>query len=135
MRKEPVVFVVDSDPRMCESVVASAWRRNVVVRCFRSAEEFLDGYDHAQPGCLVVGMQLADISGPELQQRLCREGVSLPVIVVGNRDEHGVANAVQSMQDGAIDFLTTPFSDYAIWSSIQKAFNLDREHDQPELSK
>ena len=135
MRQEPVVFVVDSDPEMCDSVIASAWQRNVAVRCFRSAEEFLDSFDHVQSGCLVVGMHLADDGSPELQQRLRREGIGLPVIVVGNRHEHGVANAVEAMRDGAIDFLTSPFSDYTIWNSIQKAINLNRKHNQLELSK
>jgi FixJ family two-component response regulator len=134
MRKEPVVFVVDDDSRMCDSVIASAWQRNVPVQCFCSAEEFLDNFDHAQSGCLVVGVQLADVGGSKLQQRLRREGIGLPVIVVGNRDEHGVADAVEAMRDGAIDFLTAPFSDYAIWNSIQKALGPYRGRDHTGLS-
>ena len=48
MKSELVVFVVDADPGVCDSVIASLWKKHVTVHCFSSAEQFLDGLDPAQ---------------------------------------------------------------------------------------
>ena len=135
MESEPVVFVVDDDPRVCESVVASLWQRHVTVRCFSSAERFLDGFDRTRAGCLLVDIEADDLSSSELRERLDCEDVDLPMIVVGKSDEHGVANAVRAMRGGAVDFLTKPLTDRGIWRSIRKALKQRGRQEQPRLSK
>jgi FixJ family two-component response regulator len=135
MKSELVVFVVDADPGVCDSVIASLWQRQVTVHCFSSAEQFLDGFDPDQAGCLLVGMDQEELGGSQLQEHLGSEGVNLPMIVMGKNDEHGVTNAVRAMRGGAVDFLTKPLSDYGVWNSVKKAITRGRQDNQARLSK
>jgi len=90
-----------------------------------SAQEFLDTFDPAQPGCLVLDIRMPGMSGMELQQQLNRRGAILPVLFITGHGD--VPLAVEAMQQGAFDFLQKPFGDQDLIDRVHKALERDRE--------
>jgi FixJ family two-component response regulator len=119
MTGAPVVFVVDVDISVRESlqrlIQSAGWRP----RTFASAQEFLD-HSHTQaPGCVVLDVSLPDLNGLELQQRIASDRNDLPIIFLTG---HGnIPMSVQAMKRGAIEFLTKPFEAEALLSAIRQA--------------
>ena len=125
MKKNPVVMVVDDD-----SGVRNAMRsllKSVGLECalYASAQEFLAGYQQAQPGCLVLDIRMPGMSGLELQQQLNLRGAVIPVIFMTGHGD--IPMAVDAMQHGAFDFLQKPFRDQDLLDRIQKAIVKDAE--------
>lgn len=115
----PIVFVVDSDPSVRESlellVCAAGWRAET----FASAKEFLARPRSAVPSCLILDVTLPDLNGLELQERIASERNDMPIIfLTGNAD---IAMTVRAMKRGALDFLTKPFDAEALLIGIQQA--------------
>ena len=103
----PIVFVVDSDASVRESleqlVNAAGWRAET----FASAQEFLARPRSFVPSCLILDVTLPDLSGLELQERIATERADMPIIfLTGIAD---VAMTVRAMKRGALEFLTKPF--------------------------
>lgn len=102
----PIVFVVDDDISVRESL-------ELLIRCegwepatFASAQEFLDCPRSPVPSCLILDISLPGLNGLDLQKRVAAERADLPIIfITGLRD---VAVAVQAMKAGAVEFLTKP---------------------------
>jgi len=77
------------------------------------------------PGCLLLEARIPDMSGPELLERLVRDGIRLPTILIS---AHGdVPMVVRAMKAGALNFLERPCRDYELWESLQEAIRSDRE--------
>jgi FixJ family two-component response regulator len=115
----PIVFVVDSDPTVRESlellVCAAGWRAET----FASAKEFLARPRSVVPSCLILDVTLPDLNGLELQERIASELSDMPIIfLTGNAD---IAMTVRAMKRGALDFLTKPFDAEALLIGIQQA--------------
>lgn len=122
-KDNPVVFVVDDDEAICESLRLLIADIGLEVRTFTSARQFLEEYDPSHPGCLVLDVRMSGISGLELQARLNEMGVHIPTIIItGHAD---VPMAVEAMKAGATDFIEKPFRDQVLLDSIQKAVDLD----------
>src|SRR5690606_26223104 len=90
---------------------------------FARPREFLEKYDPAQHGCLVLDVRMPEMSGLEVQQHLNRSGSMLPVILVTGHGD--IPMAVQAMKDGAFDFLQKPFRDQDLLDRINAALKLD----------
>jgi FixJ family two-component response regulator len=125
----PVVFVVDDDVSVRESLDLllrhSGWR----VVTFGSAREFLAHPRPPAPGCLVLDVSLPDLDGLELQQRLASDQALPIVFITGHGD---IPMTVRAMKAGAIEFLTKPFGDEALLGAVRGALErsraaLDRE--------
>src|SRR3712207_9438688 len=108
----PVVFVVDDDVSVRESLELligfAGWRAET----FPAARDFLDFLDRPRaraPGCLVLDVGLPDLNGLELQQRLAGHQTHLPIIFITGYGD--VPMTVKAMKAGATEFLTKPFSD------------------------
>ena len=115
----PIVFVVDSDSSVRESlellVRAAGWRAET----FASAQEFLARPRSFVPSCLILDVTLPDLNGLELQERIASERTDMPIIfLTGNAD---IAMTVRAMKRGALDFLTKPFDAEALLIGIQHA--------------
>jgi FixJ family two-component response regulator len=115
----PIVFVVDSDPSVRESlellVRAAGWRAET----FASAKEFLARPRSVVPSCLILDVTLPDLNGLELQERIVSERTDIPIIfLTGNAD---IATTVRAMKRGALEFLTKPFDAEALLTGIQQA--------------
>ena len=117
---KPVVFVVDDDQGVRESVKVLLRSIGVDAETYASGDEFLEMYDPERPGCIVLDVRMPEMSGLELQERLISKGCTLPIIFV---TAHGdVPMAVEAVKAGALDFVQKPFRDQELIDKIQEAF-------------
>lgn len=117
MSSEPTVFVVDDDSEIRETLKWLVESVGLKIETFASAQDFLNAYDPARPGCLVTDVRMPGMSGIELQAKLRAEEVTLPIIVVSGYAD--VPTAVRSMKGGAIDFVEKPFNEQMLLERIQ----------------
>ena len=116
---ERVVYVVDDDEAMRDSLrwlIESAGYR---VCAHASAERFLAAYRPDQASCLVLDVRMPGLSGLELQQELNRRGSPLPIIFVTGHGD--VPMAVNALKNGAFHFLEKPFKDAELLRLIEQA--------------
>ena len=120
----PVVYVVDDDISVRESL-------ELLIRCegwqpqlFASAQEFLAHPRALVPCCLVLDVSLPGLNGLELQQCVATERAHMPIIFITGHGD--VPMTVQAMKAGAVEFLTKPFSDEALLTAIRQALERSR---------
>lgn len=122
---QPIVYVVDDDHAMVESLTWIIESVGLKVKTYTRANEFLEDYNTEQHGCLLLDVRMPGMSGPELQTRLNMQSSStLPIIFISGHGD--VPLAVRVMKAGAVDFLTKPFNDQVLLESINKALRLDK---------
>ncbi len=118
------VFIVDDDPAICESLCNLIESAGLDSRQFASAEEFLKIATPELAGCLVLDVRLPGISGMELQNKLLKSELQIPLIIM---TAHGDIPMVRNaMKAGAVEFLTKPFQDEELLAAIEQAFAVDR---------
>ncbi|MCF8177281.1 MAG: sigma-70 family RNA polymerase sigma factor [Sulfuritalea sp.] len=122
---EPTVFIVDDDLAVARSVRWLIESIRLQVETFPSAQAFIDGYNAAKPGCLVLDVRMPGMSGLELQERLTAQRVRIPIIFITGHGD--VQMAVKAVQAGAFDFVEKPFNDQDLLDRIQKAIAVDAE--------
>ena len=115
----PMTYVVDAEARARASVCALLTAHGREAQGFDSAEAFLEGYRVRRPGCLLVNPVLPDRSGIGLLGELRARGDSLPVILMTNDEDIGLA--VAAMRAGACDFITKPVGRDDLLASIDRA--------------
>jgi FixJ family two-component response regulator len=120
----PVVFVVDDDPAMRDSLRWLIESTGLQVETFADARTFLARIRPELPGCLVLDVRMPDMSGLDLQSELARRGIGLPTIVVTGHAE--VPMAVRAVKAGAIDFIEKPFSDQLLLDRVRQGIEMDR---------
>lgn len=130
--KSPIVFVVDDDDAVRNSLRLLLKSVGLAAQPYGSAQEFLEHYVPDQPGCLVLDVRMPGMSGLELQQQLNLRGAVIPVIFITGHGD--VPMAVEAMQHGAFDFLQKPFRDQDLIDRIQRALEKDRGY-RVELKK
>jgi len=114
-----VVFVVDDDISVRESVDLLIRWAGLDVELFANAEEFLSRRNIDAPSCLILDVDLPGLSGLELQRRLTESGQDLPTIFITGHGD--IPMTVQAMKAGAIEFLTKPFVDDDLLSAVEHA--------------
>lgn len=120
----PVVFVVDDDISVRESLELLIRCEGLQPEIFASAQEFLNCPPALVPSCLVLDVSLPGLNGLELQKRVAVERSDMPIIFITG---HGnVPISVQAMKAGAVEFLTKPFRDDALLSAIRHALERSR---------
>jgi len=125
MNLESIVYVVDDDQAMVESLSWMIESVGLKVKTFIRAQDFLDVYKPEQPGCLLLDVRMPGMSGPELQTKLNEiTSTVLPIIFISGHGD--VPLAVRVMKAGATDFLTKPFNDQILLESINKALRQDK---------
>jgi two-component system response regulator FixJ len=124
MGHDPVVFVVDDDPAMRDSLKLLLESSGYSTQTYESAVAFLASDAHGRPGCVVADVRMPEMDGLELQEELRAKRSALPVILMtGHAD---VPIAVRAMKAGAIDFLEKPFEDTALLDSVRRALERAR---------
>ena len=125
----PIVFVVDDDISVRESLES-------LIRCagwqpetFACAEEFIAHPRPFVPSCLVLDVSLPDLNGLDLQKRVAADRSDMPIIFITGYGD--VPMTVQAMKAGAVEFLTKPFGDDVLLSAIRNAI----ERSQTALSR
>lgn len=122
--QEPTVFIVDDDEAVARGLRWLIETVQLPVQTYASAREFLDAYDPAHPGCVLLDVRMPGMSGLELQQRLAaRGGYHLPLIFVTGHGD--VQMAVRTVQAGAFDFIEKPFNDQDLLERVQRAIAHD----------
>lgn len=120
----PVVYVIDDDASVRESLESmidcAGWR----AATFASAQEFLSQPPGLPPYCLVLDSVLPDISGLELQRRVSRRQTDLPIIFMSAYGD--VTTTASAMKGGAVEFLTKPFPDETLLDAIRSAIEQSR---------
>ena len=129
---QEVVYIVDHDPSMRESLanlLAALGRYSVA---FSSAEDYLEADRTDSTACLILDLQLPDMNGLDLQHRLAKE-YGPPVIFLSSYAD--VRSIVRAMKAGAVEFLTKPVSQTLLEAAIDSALALDhkRRHQRREL--
>jgi FixJ family two-component response regulator len=119
-----MVFIVDDDPRVRESLSMLLSTFDMPTVTFGSAAEYLAYPRPDVPACLVLDVELPDISGLELQSRITRGDPPHIVFVTGHAD---VPSSVRAMKGGAVDFLTKPLKEADLMRAIEAALAQNRE--------
>jgi FixJ family two-component response regulator len=120
----PVVFVVDDDVSVRESLEAIIRSVGLVAETFASAQDFLGRPRATVANCLVLDVCLPDFSGLDLQHRIASERVDMPIIFITGYGD--VPMTVRAMKAGAVEVLTKPFNDQVLLDTIQHAIERSR---------
>lgn len=129
MTQNALVYIVDDDQAMVESLKWIIESVGLKAKTYTHAQEFLAEYNPEQEGCLLLDVRMPGISGPELQAKLTEINASthtIPIIFISGHGD--IPLAVRVMKAGAVDFLTKPFNDQILLESINKALRLDKEN-------
>ena len=119
-----VVFIVDDDVSVRESLELLIENEGWKPETFASAQEFLDRPRSHGPSCLVLDISLPGLNGLELQRRITSERKRIPIIFITGHGD--VPKTVQAMKAGAVEFLTKPFNDEALLSAVRQALEQSR---------
>jgi len=135
---QPVVFVVDDDVSVRESLELLINSEGWEARVFQSAQDFLGSPRAAVSSCLLLDISLPDLNGLELQKRLVFERPEMPIIFITGFGD--VPKTVQAMKAGAVEFLTKPFNEEVLLTAIRQALErsrmvLDRDRELQVIRK
>ncbi|MBH3408451.1 response regulator transcription factor [Pseudomonas glycinae] len=120
----PVVFVVDDDISVRESLELMIRFAGWQPRLFESAQDFLDAPRALVPSCLVLDINLPDLSGLDLQTALADERYNMPIIFITGYGD--IPRTVRALKAGAVEFLTKPFNDDVILGAMVDALQSSR---------
>ena len=138
MSVQSMVYVVDDDLAVRNSLCYLMSSVNLPVLAFSSAHEFLEAYQPNHPGCLLLDIRMPSMSGLELQKELTARSIELPIIIIT-----GIGNtevAVRAMKGGAFDFVEKPINHQLLLDKIQKALEdsnrlLEERTQQAEIQR
>ena len=133
MKTDATVFVVDDDQAVRESLNRLMESVGQKVATYASAQEFLDSYDPSRPGCVVLDIRMPGMSGLDLQEKLARDGMRIPVIMISGHGD--VEKAVRAMKAGAVDFLRKPYKAKVLLERIGQALELDAKIRRQEAER
>jgi FixJ family two-component response regulator len=127
---KPIVFIVDDDPSVREAldglIRSAGWRAEV----FASAKDFLARPRADVPSCLVLDLQLPDLSGLDLQKLIAEGDREVPIVFISGHGD--IPSSVKAIKAGALEFLTKPLVDGDVLESIRQALARDRAARQQE---
>jgi FixJ family two-component response regulator len=116
---KPIVFIVDDDPWVRESLITLIQDAGWQPEAFATAQDFLDRPRAFTPSCLVLDISLPGVNGLELQKRVAVERTDMPIIFITGHGD--IPMSVGAMKAGAVEFLTKPFNDEVLLTAIRQA--------------
>lgn len=119
----PTVFIVDDDEAFRDSVKELLSSVGLAAETFGSALEFLAAYDPARPGCLVLDVRMAHMTGPALQAKLKSMAAPIPIVFVSGHGD--IATAVNAIKAGAVDFVQKTYHEQQLLDAINEALRRD----------
>ena len=123
---EPIVFIVDDDEAVRDSIAELVTSVGLRATTFRSAQEFRDRFDAEQPGCLVLDVRMAHMSGPALQDELNAMSARIPIVFLSGHGD--IAVAIKTIKAGAVDFVQKPYREQQLLDSINEALLRDAKN-------
>src|SRR5271169_6345119 len=122
---DAMVFVVDDDAPMRESLKNLIRSVGLRVELFASAQEFLRSKRPDLPSCLVLDVRLPGLSGLDLQKRTGDARIEIPIVFITGHGD--IQMSVRAMKAGAVEFLTKPFRDQDLLDAVEQAIERDAE--------
>jgi len=116
---EAWIAIVDDDPSVLRALTRLLRTRALHAKTFGSAREFLQSLPAGRPDCLIVDLQMPEMSGLELMQDLTRRGIPIPTIVITAHGDMGARERCESA--GAHAFLLKPLQDTTLLAAIAEA--------------
>lgn len=131
--RKGTVYIVEDDPPFLKSMERLLRAAGYRVAAFASGYSFLARTTIRRPACLLLDVQLPDIDGRDLHQKLIESGNCLPVIIMTG---HGsIPMSVQSMKKGAVDFLPKPFEVKDLLSAVDISLQRDSQSRKQEIQE
>ncbi len=118
------VFVVDDDASMRRALTRVLRSAGIDVVAYASAQEYIDAFDPDRPGCLILDLAMPGLGGLDLQHILRSKGNAPPIVFLSGRA--ALADGIQAMKGGAVEFLTKPVEDEALIDAVRNAIAKDR---------
>jgi len=122
---DPIVTIVDDEPDVRDALGLLLKSMNYQVQTFETAFEYWNQFNAEQAGCLILDVRMPGMSGLELQQQLNRLDYHPPIIMISGHGE--LTMAVNTVREGAIDFLQKPISEQLLLERAAQAIEKDRE--------
>ena len=126
---DALVFVVDDEPAIRDSLAMLLRSVGLATRTFDSASAFLDAFQPVPNSCLLADVRMPGMSGLELQETLRTRGLKVPVIVLTGHGD--IAMAVRAMKAGATDFIEKPYNDQVLIDAVHRALAASRDPEAP----
>jgi two-component system response regulator FixJ len=123
MQPEPVIYVIDDDEAVRQSLDFLLRTAGFTVRTFESAKAFLEIMPQLRSGCIITDVRMPNISGIDLMRRVKELGVDIPVIMITGHGD--ISLAVEAMKIGAADFLEKPFDDDQLLAALRSTLSRD----------
>jgi len=123
MPLEQTVFIVDDDEAYRDSVKELVNSVGTTAVTYGSAIEFLEAFDSARPGCLVLDVRMMRMSGIALQAKLTAMGARIPIVFISGHGD--IEMAVKAVKDGAVDFVQKPYREQQLLDAIDEALRRD----------
>jgi two-component system response regulator FixJ len=123
MQPEPVIYVIDDDEAVRQSLEFLLRTAGFTVRSFESAKAFLDIIPQPRSGCIITDVRMPHISGIDLLRRVKDLGIDMPVIMITGHGD--ISLAVEAMKIGAADFLEKPFDDDQLLAALRSTLSRD----------
>jgi FixJ family two-component response regulator len=130
--ERPVVFVIDDDVDMRESLRELLESVGLRVELFATPTELLQRGLRNEPSCLVLDVRLPILSGFDLQSELNRLGIIVPIVFITGHGD--IPMSVTAMKAGAIDFLTKPFREQELLDAVSRALERDQKRRTEEIA-
>jgi two-component system, LuxR family, response regulator DctR len=128
-----MVHLIDDDEAIRDALTWLLTSRDIAVRAWESAERFLSDYAAEMQGCVILDVRMQSMSGPELFDVLKSRGCRMPVIFLTGHGD--VPQAVESIKNGALDFIEKPFDDAQLVNRVIAAIALDEERRAIDATK
>jgi two-component system response regulator FixJ len=125
MQPDPIIYLIDDDDAVRQSLEFLLKTAGIAVRGFDSAKAFLEVLPQVRSGCVITDVRMPEITGIELLQKVKAANPDLPVIVITGHGD--VSLAVEAMKIGAVDFLEKPFDDDLLLTAVRAALNRDSD--------
>ena len=122
---KPVVFIVDDDSSVRRSLERLIQSVGLTAKSYASAQEFLQSGHREETGCLVLDVRMPEVSGLELQEKMTKAGILLPIIFISGHST--VPMSVRAMKAGALDFLQKPFDEQDLLEAVYRAIDRSRQ--------
>jgi FixJ family two-component response regulator len=119
-----IIYIIDDDISVCRALALLLKSHGFRVEVFTRPADFLAFTHPKVSSCLVLDLRLTHTSGLVLQETLTKQGMAIPIVFISGHGD--IPKSVKAMKDGAIDFLTKPFTDEDLLEAIGRAVAKDK---------
>ena len=127
----PTVFIVDDDRGVRNSIRELLISVGLAAEAFDSARSFLDTFDAARPGCLVLDVRMAHMGGLALEAKLADMGAEIPIVFISGHGD--ISMAVNAIKRGAVDFVPKPYQEQHLLDAVNEALQRVAQRRAPAL--